>query len=68
MDAFNKLFSCYGICDTLGSNNGATFISEKFQINGIVHKTTSESVVQSFKPKSTIQHNKLKPFKTYVNV
>ena len=63
MDTLTELFSRYGICDTLVSDNGATFVSEKFQkflkINGIVHKTTSvyepstnglaERMVQSFK-------------------
>ena len=45
MGALTELFSRYGICDTLVSDNGATFVSEKFQkflnVNGIVHKTTS---------------------------
>ena len=63
MDAFTELFSRYGICYTLVSDNGATFVSEKFQkflkINDIVHKTTSvykpstnglaERMVPSFK-------------------
>ena len=45
MGALTKLFSRYGIYDTLVRDNGATFVSEKiqkfFKINGIVHKTTS---------------------------
>ena len=63
MDALTELFSRYGICDTLVSDNGATFVSEKLQkflkVYGIVHKTTSvykpstngvgERMVQSFK-------------------
>ena len=63
MDALNELLSRYGICDTLVSENGARFVSEKFQkflkANGIVHKTTSvykpstnrlaRRMVQSFK-------------------
>ena len=63
MDALTELFSRYGICDTLMSDNCATFVSEKFQkflkVNGIVHKTTrvykpstnglAERMVQSFK-------------------
>ena len=30
MDALTELFSSYGICDNLVSDNGATFVSEKF--------------------------------------
>ena len=45
MDALTKLFSRYGICGTLVSDNNATTVSKKFQkflkINGIVHKITS---------------------------
>ena len=63
MSPWTPLLNYYGICDTLVSDNGATFVSEKFQkflkVNDIVHKTTivykpsinglAERMVQSFK-------------------
>ena len=45
LNALTELFIHYGIYDTIVSDNGATFVSEKFKkclkIDGIVHKTTS---------------------------
>ena len=63
MDALTELICRFGICDALVSDNGATFVSEKFQkflkVDGILHKTINvykpstnglaEMMVQSFK-------------------
>ena len=63
MGAITELFSRYAICDTLVSDNDATFVFKMFQkflkVNGIVHKTRSiykpfnnglaERMFQSFK-------------------
>ena len=69
MDALTELFRCYGICDSLASDNSTTFVSKTFQkflkVNGIAHKTTNacrtsaddlaEKMIQSFKA-SLIAH------------